>query len=626
MQTVARVALDSPLPNLDRLFDYSIPPELAEAAKQGVRVRVTFGRSKKLLDGFIAELADNSDFVGKLAPIAEVVSSAQVLPQNLYTLCKAVAERQAATTGDVLTGAVARRFVAVEKKFLEASDFAEAKPHTGKPELITQLAAPALVSSEFSQTPIAAWVVQILKRAATAFLNGESVIVVLPDFRDIETFSNAVRASEFAAQFVDYSTDQTGSKRYAAFLKCLTSGAHLVVGSRSAIYAPLTNLGLIAIFDDGDVNLQDQQSPYAHARDIALLRQQIDNCDIFFTGHARSCEVQRLVDMNYLTSVDATFKTPKLAFDDSLSRVPTLAWQVIREASSEGAVLVQVSAKGTARTAYCQNCSTRSLCKSCKGPIWIDSSGMPRCRWCNLANLDYKCTECGDNRIRQGFGGSTRTVAEFGKAFAGVVIVESTGDKPMLRVDPGRKIVIATPGAEPDVEGGYEAVIVLDANQALAKDSLRASEDAVRAWSNAIAKLKANGRAVIAGVPQTLGQRMSLWQQAEIAQDELENRRELEFPPHIRLASIEGPIDAISAVSAEIQLHGVHVLGPIQIRGANGEQNQRFVVKYPYGQGGAVASVVKAAIMSLAAGATKTSATGRVSRAIRVRMDDPEVI
>ena len=51
----------------------------------------------------------------------------------------------------------------------------------------------------------------------------------------------------------------------------------------------------------------------------------------------------------------------------------------------------------------------------------------------------------------------------------------------------GKKIVIATPGAEPTVAGGYEAVIVLDANQALSKDSLRASEDAVRNWSNAIA-------------------------------------------------------------------------------------------------------------------------------------------
>jgi primosomal protein N' (replication factor Y) len=251
---------------------------------------------------------------------------------------------------------------------------------------------------------------------------------------------------------------------------------------------------------------------------------------------------------------------------------------------------------------------------------------MPRCRWCNSQNLDYRCQQCGGVRIRQGFGGSTRTVAEFGKAFAGVQIVESTGDKPVTSVQPGKKIVIATPGAEPDVDGGYQAVVILDANQALAKDSLRASEDAVRAWSNAISKLNKNGRAVVAGVTQHLGQRLALWQQIEIARDELDNRRELEFPPHIRLASIEGPIDAITEIAAEIKLEGLQVLGPIQVRGANGEQNQRFVVKYPYSSGTELAAALRATMLKLASGLTKTSSSGRISRAIRVRMDDPEVI
>nr|MBP6043417.1 hypothetical protein [Rhodoluna sp.] len=370
----------------------------------------------------------------------------------------------------------------------------------------------------------------------------------------------------------------------------------------------------------------EQQSPYIHARDVALLRQTIDNCDLLFVSHSRSCEVQRLVEMNYLTETTNRFAAPSVAFDESDSRVPTLAWQVIREATNSGAVLVQVSSKGTARTAYCQQCSKRALCKNCHGPIWIDSSGMPRCRWCNAQNLAFRCSECGHEKIRQGFGGSTRTVAEFGKAFAGIQIIESTGDKPLLEVTAGKKIVIATPGAEPTLAGGYEAVIILDANQALSKDSLRASEDAVRNWSNAIAKLGRGGRAVIAGAPQRIGQRFALWQQIELAQDELENRRELEFPPHVRLGSVEGPIDVITQLTDELDIVGVQVLGPIQIRGAQGEQNMRFVLKYPYSLGATLAEAIKVAQLKVTAGLTKTSATGRVSRAVRVRMDDPEVI
>ena len=628
MHVVARVALDSPLPNLDRLFDYAIPLEMQGSIEVGQRVRVSFGRSKKLIDAFVIETVEKSEFEGKLATIAEIVSPVSVLPANIYKLARAVADRQASTLADVLAGAVMTRSVAVEKKFVGTAVLAE--PHIGKSNhqarLHASLAQPQAIESMHSEHLIAAWQDILLTSAQEKLSAGQSVIVVVPDFRDLQQIRDIVTKSVLAEHYVDYAADQTGSKRYSAFLRCLSQGAHLVVGSRSAIYAPVQNLGLIAFFDDGDLNLQEQQSPYAHARDVALLRQSIENCDLQFVSHARSCEVQRLVEMKYLTEATNKFAAPSVAYDDSQSRVPTLAWQVIREASAIGAVLVQVSSKGTARTAYCQQCSTRALCSNCHGPIWIDSSGMPRCRWCNAQNLAYRCSECGHEKIRQGFGGSTRTVSEFGKAFAGIQIIESTGDKPLLEVEAGKKIVIATPGAEPSAVGGYEAVVVLDANQALSKDSLRASEDAVRNWSNAIAKLKRGGRAVIAGAPQRIGQRFALWQQNELAQDELENRRELEFPPHVRLGSIEGPLDVITQLAGELVIDGVQVLGPIQVRGAQGEQNMRFVLKYPYSLGSTLAEAIKATQLKITAGLTKTSATGRVSRAVRVRMDDPEVI
>jgi primosomal protein N' (replication factor Y) len=196
----------------------------------------------------------------------------------------------------------------------------------------------------------------------------------------------------------------------------------------------------------------------------------------------------------------------------------------------------------------------------------------------------------------------------------------------VLSVQGKRKIVISTPGAEPDAQHGYSAVIILDAAQALNRDSLRASEEAVREWSNAIAKLAPSGRAVIVGIPNHLGQRLALWQQREIARDELETRRELNFPPHLRLGSIEGPVATIAALVEEISVEGVEFLGPISMRSKTGQEQQRLVMKYSYSAGAQLADALRAAQMKLTAGSTKTSANGRVSRAIRLRMDDPEVI
>lgn len=625
MSSIARVIIDSPLPALDKVFDYRIGEDLAAQVKPGVRVRVPFGRSKQKLDAFVVGLVEKSEFEGKLSTVAEVVSPLPVLPENIYNLLRALADRQASTLGDLLSSAIAQRFVRVEKSLY--SDFTiQRRTQPDHPKLQAALAKPGTVSSEFGAVPVAEWVVTLMRAAIDQLNRGYSSILLVPDFRDQALLKKTIEQSDYAQHLIDFSSEQTGSARYAAYLKCLTPGAHIVIGSRSAVFAPLQNLGVIAMFDDGDRNYIDQQSPYLHARDAVLVRQSIDKCSLLFVAHARSPEVQRLIEIGFLTDQEPEFKAPRIAYDESDARVSTLAWSAIRDGLSEGVVLVQVNSRGVARTAYCDECASRALCNRCNGPIWIDSTYTPRCRWCNAQNLAFSCSNCKAKKLRQGYGGSTRTAAEFGASFAGAQIIEASADHLVEKVSGKNKIVIATPGAEPFCSEGYSRVIVLDGRQALNRDSLRASEQAVREWSNAIAKLAPEGRAVIVGVNSQLGARLSLWQQREIASEELKNRRELDFPPHLRLGSIEASREVIAQIASEISVDGVQMLGPISLRGKSGEELQRLVMKYPYSSTGALSEALRAAQLKVSGGLTKTSPTGRVSRAIRVRMDDPEVI
>ena len=105
---VARVAIDSPLPQLDRLFDYEIAQELRRVITVGSRVRVPFGRGAGLSDGFVVELVEESEFTGKLARLEDLVSPVSVLTPEIYQLCRAVADRQAVTIASV-TGLGSRR-------------------------------------------------------------------------------------------------------------------------------------------------------------------------------------------------------------------------------------------------------------------------------------------------------------------------------------------------------------------------------------------------------------------------------------------------------------------------------------------------------------------------------------
>ncbi len=174
---IAKVALNSPLPQLDRLFDYAVPEHLEGIALPGVRVRVPFGRSKNPLDGFIVEIAQESDFEGKLSEIAEVISSARVLDSDVYQLCRAVADRQASSVADVFRLAIPDRSVAVEKKWLES--FLET-PNSlkGSSKRETALINPVIRDS------VPVWVNEVVEAARDVLQRGGSTIIALPDFRD----------------------------------------------------------------------------------------------------------------------------------------------------------------------------------------------------------------------------------------------------------------------------------------------------------------------------------------------------------------------------------------------------------------------------------------------------------
>ena len=655
----AKVAIESPLPQLDRLFDYRIPADLADSCTVGVRVRVPFGKGGTLHDGFVIEIIDASDFAA--ADLAEVISSAPVLPPSHYKFLRAVADRQAGTLGELFKLAVPKRSVRVEKVWLSRPfgalpRFTQALSFPGKPESftgrLTALAEPRLIACSFQgetvalnqQLQLQGWIALFVSAALEKLSQGKSTIIVVPDFRDQERIRNAFGQLGIGAVVTDYATDQVGSARYASYLRCLNDEPSVVIGSRSAIYAPIANLGAILVWDDVDQSLHEPTAPYIHAREVALLRQQMSTCDLLLAGHTRSAEVQRLLEIGYLTDASARFAPPRIAVTEPGLRVDSTSYQVVKSAlDAGGSVLVQVAATGTSVSTYCADCGERSQCGTCHGPLFIDDKGTPRCRWCSALNLNSRCVACGSSKLRQGAAGSTRTASELAKSFPGVAVVEATFAKRVTQLAAGKRMVVATPGAEPVVDGGYNAVILLDGQKLLARDTLRATEQAIDLWSNAVSLLAPKGQAVGVGLASPIGQKFALWDQQGLAAEELAHRKELNFPPHHRLASITGPRPLIDAVVSELtdkvsaaRAGSLEVLGPLQIETEPGaarnpvqvpDQLWRYLIRFDYSLGEALASELKARGLKVNAGNKSVNAkSGRSSRAVRIKMDDSEVI
>jgi primosomal protein N' (replication factor Y) len=646
--SVARVLVDSPLPQLDRLFDYAIPEALREAARPGVRVRVPLRSAGRIADGYIVELAEPSaDFHGTLSELDAVVSSIPVLTPEVWALARKAADRAAGSASDIVRLAVPTRQVRVEKAYLAST---ENEPFTVVPAppiagygagVIEGVVAGAeraavdavpLVQQVAGGAWVGAWAVTMAAAAASAISAGRSAILVVPDYRDQEQLQAALRAVLPAEAIVHLDARQSNPDRYRAFLRCLGDAPLAIVGNRSVVYAPAANLGLIALWDDGDPLHSEPLAPYVHSRDAALLRQEQAGCSLLFLGHSRSTEVERLVEIGWLRSIapvprvlPKVVPTAQQAGGDRLAaqaRIPSSAWQTARAALEHGPVLVQVARPGYAPRLACADCDQTARCARCEGPLTQKSArAQPSCAWCGALAVDWRCSNCDGTRLRFVGTGATRTAEDLGRAFPGVRVIIADGERPVLSIGAEPALVIATRGAEPVAAGGYRAVLLLDGERMVARESLRVGEDCLRWWSNAIALAAPRATTVLVGVGGALASALVTWNHAEYARNELADRRRLRFPPAVRVATLTGTLESVARAVAATSVPESDVLGPVDI----GDSTVRTILRFDYGHGPEIAADLRAEVIRAATSRRRAPGQrGPSAPTLRTRLDDVE--
>ncbi len=648
---VAQVLLDSPLPQLDHLFDYAIPDSLAEDVVVGGRVRVPLRMGNRRVDAHVIHIVDSSSFGGTLQPIDSVITAVPILPAPLFDLARRVADRQAGSASDVLRLAIPPRYVRAEKSFvrrhlepgtetdsvepINAVDRVEQAPNEPfadfAPGECRSILMPAGTSERF-EASIPRWVEHVAQAAATTHAAGESCIIVLPSYRDVDDVVAALTELGAGAFIVRSDTRQTGAERYSGYLRTLQPEPVIVVGNRSAVYVPAHNLGLIILWDDGDSVLQEPLAPYAHPRDVALLSAQLTGARLAFAGFVVSVEVQRLVDMSFATSWSPLKKayptvvpTDSLANEQNRSRIPSVAWAHAREQAKLGPVLVQVARPGYAPSLCCANCRVRAVCSSCSGPLASTSSGAPpTCRWCGQLSTQWRCVECSGTTVRLTSSGTERTAEDLGRAFPGTRIIVSDGAHPVTHIGDEPAVVVATPGAEPIASSGYRSVLILDGESHRSRAGLRVDENAVRNWVGALCLASPTATCYLTGAGTDLGATIASWSLRDFARTQLAQRRSIGLPPTKRAAVVTGlTSDVSSATDALRGIPGVKIMGPT----TSGEV-ARAIVLFEYRNGDVVSAALRAAVVVAATrGSRRRTNDQRPERVVRlrVRLDDAEL-
>lgn len=638
VEPVARVLVDVPLAHLDRPFDYAVPAAMAEAARPGVRVKVRFAGQD--VDGYVVARADRSDHPGRLAPLRRVVSPEPVLSPAVAALSADVAARYAGSRADVLRLAVPARHATTEKEPsappLHAprhdADGARAAwaDHAHAHAFLTHLADGGAPRAVWGAPPGADWPELLAHLAATTLAGGRGALLVVPDRRDVDRVDRALTAVLGEGQHVALTADSGPARRYRDFLAVARGARRVVVGTRAAAFAPVRDLGLVAIWDDGDDLHAEPRAPYPHAREVLLLRAEREGAAAVVGGFARTVEAAYLLSTGWARELAPSRDTVRAAVRVTVAgasdidverdvharaaRMPRQVRDLVREAIAEGPVLVQVPRAGYAPSLACERCRTPARCAACTGPLALGGpADPPACRWCGTAADDWACRECGHRGLRAPVVGDSRTAEELGRAFPGVRVVTSSGDRILATVPDRPAVVVATPGGEPVAERGYAAVVLLDAWLAVGRADLRSDEEALRRWSNAVGLVRPGGQVLVVGDPSHPAlQALVRWDHGGFAERESAERQAAHLPPASRLATINGDPGAVDdAVTLLDRPLGLEVLGPVET-----DEGSRVVVRVPRARGGDLARAL---------GELQRVRSSRKLDPVRIQVDPPSL-
>lgn len=595
-EPIARVLPLLTVPHLDREFDYLVSEEQSDDAQPGVRVRVRF--NGRLVDAYLLERRSDTDHTGKLGWLDRVVSPEPVLTPEIRRLVDAVAARYAGTRADVLRLAVPPRHARVEKQAQEEPEPASAVPvdtsawaRYGRGEqFLTAVGEGRAARAVWQALPGENWARRLAEAAAVAVNAGLGVVAVVPDQRDVDALYAAATAQVPESRVVALSAGLGPSARYRRWLAVLRGQAQVVIGTRSAVFAPVSNLGLVLVWDDGDDNLAEPRAPYPHAREVAMLRAHQLRCAAIIGGYARTAEAQALVRTRWAHDVVAARPVVRaaaprvVALEDSgyaqerdpaahTARLPSMALQAARAAlQAQHPVLIQVPRRGYVPALACARCRAVTRCRHCTGPLALPDRGSAaaECRWCGRAEPALRCARCGSDAVRAVVVGARRTAEELGRAFPGTSVITSGGDAVVAGVGSGPALVVSTPGAEPVAEGGYGAALLLDAWALLGRQDLRAAEDTMRRWmaAAALVRPRVDGGvvAVVAESAIATVQALIRWDPVGHADTELDARGEVGLPPAVHMAAIDGTTAAVQALLETAQLPAVaETLGPVDL-------------------------------------------------------------
>jgi len=517
---VARVRVDTGVFHLDQLYAYWVPERLSEFIVPGVRVQLPFGNRET--EGIVIDRVVIPEKAGTLKAITKVLSPHPVATSTTFELIDRAADFYCCNPWDLLRSAIPPRVASVDKE-LPVVHQASTNPKPKKNSIYQ------------SFTPFSPPHEQIAEIVAE-FNRSGSVLIVAPDEKDVDAIIKSL-----AAKFdnvLKLSSASTREERYRNFLLSMRLDFSVVVGTRGAIFTPVRNLVAIIIYKESSPDHYEIRSPGWNSSTIAHMRFEREGISLVLSGFTPSVRVANEIDSQTIKFINQRTQVNVQAFAPSDGTLlPGRIFSEIKKALKKGPVLFVAPRKGYGNALLCSHCRNAALCK-CGGRLSVASKGLaPACVHCGTAFATWKCSYCDRDKQYLSGRGIDRAAEEISRAFPGFPVVISSGDVIKERVDSKPALVLSTPGAQPYANGGYSAVVVLDAIRFFSHTDINGQERARELLFETASMVNVDGQVLLVlDDSHPIVAAIARWNIAPLLKRELAERGELMLPPSVTSA------------------------------------------------------------------------------------------
>jgi primosomal protein N' (replication factor Y) len=417
---------------------------------------------------------------------------------------------------------------------------------------------------------------------------GKSAIVLVPEIaltpQTVERFKS--RFSETQKQVAVLHSHLSAGERHDEWHKINNGQARIVIGARSAIFAPVQNLGLIVVDEEHENSYKQEETPRYHARDVAVVRASMEKCAIllgsatpsiesFYNAETNKYELLRLtqrVDQRKMPRI----RIIDMRLESTKARAPTPLSETLCEAirdrlKKREQCILFLNRRGFNTSLICSNCGYVCTCPNCSVALTFHrAANRVSCHMCGHQSVvPQKCPQCNDPRIKYSGAGTEKIEEAVARLFPDAVTRRMDADT-MSRKEAYREVLHAFRTGRIDILVGTQMIAkglhfpnvtlvgIVNADLALHLPDFRAGERTFQLLTQVAGRA---GRGEIEGdvLVQTYTPFHPAIQFARhhdfdgFWQQEIEFRKQSSFPPytHMVLITIRSPNEMKARFSAD---------------------------------------------------------------------------